>query len=81
MADKKIPVSVYLEQSLYDLVAGLAREQHRAPGNFIAQFLSVSLEGDVDRAALIDKMNPSMAMVHSAMRRERERLEKLAVGQ
>lgn len=68
MSESKQTVAVRLEKSLHDLVCDLAREQKRTPSNFIAQFLSVSLHKNMDRAELDDRMNPSMAMVRAALR-------------
>lgn len=70
-------VSVYLDESLCDLIAVLAKEQRRSRSNFIEQFLSVSLTADMDRDALFKVMNPALTSMLPAIRKERDRLGSL----
>jgi hypothetical protein len=75
MSEKKIPVSLYLDRATHDALSALAKEQDRSVSNFVVQFLNVYLlNGEIDRKGLFEKMNPSLAMIRSAMANERARL-------
>lgn len=73
---KKVTVSI--DDSMTALISELAQEQHRSVPNFLSQFLRVSLDADTDREALNRKMNPVLAPVLAAIRKERDRLTHLA---
>lgn len=71
----KKSVTVPFDSSLYELIEEMAREERRSVPNFIVQFLSVSLDKNMDRKALAEKMNP--AFNFQAAQQERTRLTKL----
>jgi chromosome condensin MukBEF MukE localization factor len=68
MPTTKKSVTVYLEKELYTEIVALADGQGRRVSNFIEQFLSVHLQGDIDKNELIEKMNPSLTLIRKAMR-------------
>ena len=73
-----VSITFRVEESLCKLIDELADEQRRSRANFVEQFLRVSLMGDLDRDALIEKMNPATAPMLSAIRKERDRLAGLS---